>query len=392
MTWFYAAGVALTVLSITLLVVPRWHLRRWRGESNLDWLVLRQQELASESAAEADALNLDAELRVLDESDAEKSVQNDPPLASSRDWRLVGPVLLVLVLLPPLLYLRLGAMEDVRIAEALANLEEASATEVDALLGAIETRSAARPGNVDYLSLLGEYYTTQNNHTRALSTYEELLELFPESPEILARAAQAEYLSGERMLTPRAKRRAEAALAINPGQRSALGTLGMAAFESGDYAEAIGYWERLMVTEVPGTAGHQMLTTIIAEARNRGGVAASETGPASAIGVMVLVNLPEGASAVGTVFILARPSGGQQRMPTAVVRRSASELPLQVRLDDAASMAGQTLSALPLVDIEVQVSPGGQPGRANASWLATAESVKPSTSAEVRLQLQPTTP
>ena len=60
---------------------------------------------------------------------------------------------------------------------------------------------------------------------------------------------------------------------INPEQRSALGTLGMAAFEAGQYARALQYWEQLLAFEAPGTPGYQMLTTIIAEARTRGGLA-----------------------------------------------------------------------------------------------------------------------
>lgn len=76
-------------------------------------------------------------------------------------------------------------------------------------------------------------------------------------------------------------------------------------------------------------------------------------------------------------------------MPTAVVRRDAAQLPLSVRLDDASSMAGQTLSSLALVDIEVQVSPSGQPGRANATWVATAEAIQPSDTARIQLQLRP---
>lgn len=391
MSLFYAVAAVLTALAGVLLTVPRWHRRRWQGESNLDWLMLRQRELSGEGEAAGEALSLDAELRILDEADESAPT---PAAAADRnpeqrDWRVLGPVLLLLLVMPPLLYLRLGAIEDVRIADALANLEEATPSEVEALLVAIEARSELKPDNVEYLSLLGEYYTAQNDHVQALVVYEQLLEAFPESPEILARVAQAEYLSGDRELTSRARRRAEAALAINPGQRSALGTLGMAAFESGDYAAAVGYWERLMITEVPGTPGYQMLTTIIAEARERGGIL-EETAPVpSGPGVEVEVGLPEGVAVSGTVFILARPSGAEQRMPTAVVRRDATQLPLSVRLDDASSMAGQTLSSLALVDIEVQVSPSGQPGRANATWVATAEAIEPSDTARIQLQLRP---
>ena len=399
MTAFYAAMSLLTALAIGLLLVPRWQQRRWQGESNLDWLALRQGELSDVVGEDREALSRDAELRILDESSGAESEQvlpNGGTFAGGRRGVLL--LIAVVVIAPILLYFNLGAIEDVRIAEALEGMQDASPAEVQRLLSDIEERSAAKPGNVEYLSLLGEYYTAQNAHVRALEIYEQLLLEFPESAELLARAAQAEYLKGERQLTDRARRRAEAALAINPEQRSALGTLGMAAFEAGQYARALQYWEQLLAFEAPGTPGYQMLTTIIAEARTRGGLAdapavlAIEAEPSLSVGVTVTVAMPEGVTAQGTVFVIARPSGGAQRMPTAAVRRSASELPFSVRLDDTSSMAGQKISALSLIDVEVQLSETGQPGRANASWLANAANIEPTEDAKIQLVLEVAAP
>ena len=399
MTAFYAAMSLLTVLAIVLLLVPRWQQRRWQGESNLDWLALRQGELNDVVGEDRQALSRDAELRILDESSGAESEQvlpNGGTFAGGRRGVLL--LIAVVVIAPILLYFNLGAIEDVRIAEALEGMQDASPAEVQRLLNDIEERSAAKPGNVEYLSLLGEYYTAQNAHVRALEIYEQLLLEFPESAELLARAAQAEYLKGERQLTDRARRRAEAALAINPEQRSALGTLGMAAFEAGQYAQALQYWDQLLAFEAPGTPGYQMLTTIIAEARTRGGLADApavssiEAEPSLSVGVTVTVAMPEGVTALGTVFVIARPSGGAQRMPTAAVRRSASELPFSVRLDDTSSMAGQKISALSLIDVEVQLSETGQPGRANASWLANAANIEPTEDAKIQLVLEVAAP
>lgn len=399
MTAFYAAMSLLTVLAIGLLLVPRWQQRRWQGESNLDWLALRQGELNDVVGEDRQALSRDAELRILDESSGAESEQvlpNGGTFAGGRRGVLL--LIAVVVIAPILLYFNLGAIEDVRIAEALEGMQDASPAEVQRLLNDIEERSAAKPGNVEYLSLLGEYYTAQNAHVQALEIYEQLLLEFPESAELLARAAQAEYLKGERQLTDRARRRAEAALAINPEQRSALGTLGMAAFEAGQYARALQYWEQLLAFEAPGTPGYQMLTTIIAEARTRGGLADApavspiEAEPSLSVGVTVTVAMPEGVAAQGTVFVIARPSGGAQRMPTAAVRRSASELPFSVRLDDTSSMAGQKISALSLIDVEVQLSETGQPGRANASWLANAANIEPTEDAKIQLVLEVAAP
>lgn len=403
MTNFYVAAAVLTLVALGLLLIPRWHSRRWQGESNLDWLTLRQSELESSGLEEQQTLSRDAELRILDETPeppSEVAFESTGKFAGGTGGALL--LVSIVVIVPVLLYFFLGAIEDVRITAALDNMQDASPAEVQSLVADIEVRSNAKPGNVEYLSLLGEYYTAQNEHVQALEIYEQLLQQFPESAELLARAAQAEYLKGERLLTDQARRRAEAALAINPEQRSALGTLGMAAFETGNYNQALQYWERLLEFEAPGSPGFQMLTTIIAEAKTRGGLsngaAVSTAPPKSAaeptpgVGVTVNVAMPEGRTPLGTVFIVARPSGATQRMPTAAVRRSANELPFSIRLDDASSMAGQKISALNRVDVEVQVSATGQPGRANASWLATAVNVEPTTDAVIHLTLEAVEP
>jgi len=84
------------------------------------------------------------------------------------------------------------------------------------------------------------------------------------------------------------------------------------------------------------------------------------------------IRVPEGVEAAAltgkTVFIIARPAGSTARMPTAVDRVVAADWPLSATLTDDNSMAGQKLSALALVDLEVQVSDNGQPGVDNARF------------------------
>ena len=136
-----------------------------------------------------------------------------------------------------------------------------------------------------------------------------------------------------------------------------------------------------------------MLAMLITEARTQGNLEAGEP-PAldnnAGLGaITVSVSLPEGGTETeGVVFVVARPAGSEQRMPTAVVRRAARELPFSVTLDDSDSMAGQTLSSLSAVDIEVQLSPTGQPGRQNASWVAEQKGVSLAPGAEVVLSLK----
>lgn len=76
-------------------------------------------------------------------------------------------------------------------------------------------------------------------------------------------------------------------------------------------------------------------------------------------------------------------------MPTAVRRHTISEWPFKLTLTDDNSMAGQLLSALDSIDIEVQVSQNGQPGLANAVLSGSTRNVALSDSAETVVMLSP---
>ena len=114
--------------------------------------------------------------------------------------------------------------------------------------------------------------------------------------------------------------------------------------------------------------------------------AASNAPPAvSSAGVTVRVSLPQSADVNpgATVFVLARAAGSDSRMPIAVQRITAAQLPAVLRLEDGNSMAGQLLSEAGEVMVFAQLSPGGQPGEANATWLGQVGPVAPDESNEI---------
>jgi len=385
--FYLGASVMVLVAGLLLVALPLVWRRDIAGENNIDWLQLRRSEIDQEPTEYRTELLTDAELRVVEELPLVSPEPTPGAPVLRRPW--LSALLVVVAIAPVLIYYSVGSLDDVVISRELDSLSERTPESIPQLIDTIERRVERRPGNSDYLSLLGQYYTSQEAYDQALPIYQQLLEIFPESPEVLALAAQAEYLLLNRQLNDTARRRAQAALAADPNQRTALGTLGMAAFEGGDYDTALDYWQRLIAFESPGTPGYQMMAGVIAEAKSRGGSTTTVLGA----GVAVTVRLPERSAGLeqGMVFVIARPAGSTARMPTAVVKRPVSELPLTVRLDDQSSMAGQAISALEAVDIEVQVSPSGKPGREGASWLATASNVVPSSNSAVEVILQATT-
>ncbi|WP_116365087.1 tetratricopeptide repeat protein [Parahaliea mediterranea] len=392
MTTFILACAGLVLLSGLFYLFPS---RRGSGaealeRANFEWYRLRQQELAEGGD---DALDDDARLRLLEEEQARANAKTSVRAESQRfpGWLLL-PVVAVAAFG---LYYLLGAAPDVVLNQRLQQLDEsASATEVYAVMSAVEARSAQRPDNLHYKALLGRYYMGQEEYTQAADTYSVMADAAPGDAYALAYAAQARYLAAGRVLDDESQRLAEASLAINPHQRTALGLLGMVSFEQGQYRAAIQYWERLRATEQPGSDSDRMIAGVIEQARQKlgesgaesatseAGLAAAEPAPGAGVGegVTVRVSLPEGAELDpdDTVFVLARNPDSGSRMPIAVQRLRAAQLPMTLRLDDSSSMAGQKLSQTEKVVVVVQVSPSGQPGEASASWLGRGGPLAPS--------------
>ena len=383
MTELWPIITALCALATLFVVVlPMIWRRKLEGETVDDWLAIRRAETSDE-----DILS-DAQLRVWDDKESSvASVERTAAVApaSSRPGYQVALAGLV-VLATIALYDSLGSYEDVQITRAIASLDEATPADVTALIARIEARSTARPGNLDYQSLLGEYYVATGNAAGALERFEVILEEAPNAPDVLGRAAQAEFVAEGQILTERARKRAEQALAGDPRQKSALATLAMGSFGAERYQEAIGYMRVLRDLEMPGSEGHQLMISAIAAAESRLSstdvvepLPETTSAVASIARVVVSVSIPEGieesALTGQTVFVIARPAGSAARMPTAVTRVPASTWPLLVSLSDENSMAGQKLSALAEVDLEVQVAPNGQPGLKNASFLGELRGV-----------------
>ena len=399
MTALIAACSGLILLSGLFYLFPKT--RRGGAEddlasANLEWFRLREAELTEEGN---DALQDDAQLRLLED---EQQRQPAAATAGSQQSFPVWILLPLVALASTALYYKLGAAPDVMIVRQLQSLDDsATPDDMQQLIRDIEARSAQRPDNQHYVALLGRYYMSEQDYARAAETYGALAEDAPEDAQALAYAAQAEYLASGRTLSDSARMRAEQALAVDPHQRTALGLLGMASFEQQQYRAAIEYWQRLLVMEQPDSESARMIASVIESARQKLGeagvpeqvpgvatsrAAAAESDLAGPVGpgVTVRVSLPADAAAspADTVFILARNAESDSRMPIAVQRLQASQLPITLRLDDSNSMAGQKLSETESVVVVVQVSPSGRPGEANASWLGQAGPLTPSLDGE----------
>ena len=385
-----AAGLCI-IAAAFLTILPVFWTRQLEGDSVDDWLAVRKTEIDDHE------LLSDAQVRVWDDKDSQQAAQMVEGGAYS--WRYQIYLVIALIAATSLIYDRLGAYEDVQITRAIEDLGAVSPEQITELVARIEQRSNERPKNLDYRSLLGEYYISIGRASEALENFEAILEETPEAPDVLGRAAQAEFIVSGQALNARVRERANRALASDPRQKSALATLAMGEFGQGNYIQAIGYMRVLRDLEVPGSEAHELMNSAIAESESRLAEASIKQAAPSDMaladmttGVTVIITLDETVDALAysglTVFVIARPAGSQVRMPTAVSRNAIGDWPLTVKLSDDNSMAGQLLSALSAVDLEVQVSRNGQPGLANAVLHGSASNVTLSNGAKTVVTLR----
>jgi cytochrome c-type biogenesis protein CcmH len=394
----WLAGGLLLGLAAIFLLLPGLFLRRGQVHdlttSNREWFEQRSAELSLEPIAD-DELLQDARLRVL--QDADTSVApTSTPTATTDEGGSAGRVLLLvpLALLAFVLYWQLGAAADVQLTRNLQGIsDESSDEDYRQLMLQVEQRAGERPQNLHYQAMLGRFYMNEADYGRARVLYLKLVEQAPGDSSALALAAQASYLAAGRVLDENSQMLAEQALSIDPHQRTALGLLGMAAYENAQYQAAISYWQRLLVMENPDSSSAQMIQGVIARAQaaltgstseSPHAAAASTAQPEAAVavagaGIQLRLELAPGSevSASDTVFVFARNPAVASRMPIAVQKLTAAQLPLSLRLDDSNSMAGQKLSELAQVTVVARVSPSGRPDAQSASYQAELGPLQP---------------
>ena len=386
-------GASVLLLILCLLLI-------WSGQGSskqakaavLQWYRTRKQEIESDSLIPAESkqqLLVELDARVLEDIDnASQALSSGPQPVADQPLVWLKPLLIVVLFVAgTTLYWYLGGARDIFIAEELSEIDgNTDAAGVARVIAQVESRVRQTPDNAHYWALLARYYTAGNRHLDALSAYEELLRLGPDDASALALAAQAEYLLEQRKLTATAMQRAKRALELEPRQMTALGLLGIAAFEQEQFQQAIEYWQRLLSGVDTNNSSLAVIEQGIARARMQLGQQPAEQTLLPA--VVVQVSLAAGAAAKpeDTVFVLARIPG--QRMPIAVKKYQVADLPLAVRIDDRDSMLeNRKLSAYAGVEIVARVSPSGKPGQQYSTLEAIAGPVEAAIEAP-RLSLQ----
>lgn len=392
-------AVLVLLLATLLCLLPPLLRRPPPAEDNATDAGLRAFYLAQREQLRRDqrdgALSADAAMRADEElqrdllQDLAQRHPGQAPVTGQRAGIAAACLLsLALPLAAALLYNHLGN------PRAAASVASASAAEPHAgddgdtmalAINALAQRLRAAPDDADGWYTLARSYETLGRYDDAAAAYREVLRLAPAQPQVLADLADA-LLSANQGAPDAASIAAVAqALAANPDQPKALALAGMMALRRGDAAQALEYWQRLQGLLPPDSEAARQIETNIAQARAMASAGSSQPatapGPAAATAPATPSSTPAAGQAAApgrlsgqariapalmaqvqqtdTVFILARPASGS-RMPLAVLRLRAADLPRAFTLDDSNAMSPQApLSSAGRVRVEIRISRSG---------------------------------
>ena len=398
MMLFWILAAAMTLAGLAFVLVPLLRRRPAAGpeaaEVNLAVLRSQRRELEADIAngtlpreARDEAM---AELVERARDDLAPAAATPARITAKRPWITASVVGLALPALAFGLYLTIGtpAATDAR---ALAHANPADDAQIVGLVESLARKVHERPDDARGWALLARSMAAIGRFKESSEAYEHLVTLVPGDAQVLADYADALGMAQGRTLSGKPLELIKQALSVDPKNRKALALAGSAALDASDFGAAVGYFQRL-AAEVPADSEDaKQLAAILEEARGKARAAGQAT-PAAAAPAPVntasagktvtgAVRLaPAVAAKVSpsdTVFIFARAEGGA-KVPLAVVRATARELPMHFALDDSMAMAPQfKLSSAQAVRVEARVSRSGNATPQAGDLIGSSDVVKP---------------
>jgi len=412
MTTFWLIAAAMIVAAL-LIVAPALLRRREvaaldRTGQNVQIAQERLQELETDlqngvlTQEQFDKSRLELEQALLIDIDQ----PTDKPAVSTVLHGRFAFVLLALAvpLLSLALYAFLGSPQLVNIDPRMA----ANAAQTGKPLGSVEDmvkgladRLKENPSDLEGWYLLGRSLMALERYDQAVVAFETAYKLAPDEPQIMLSLADALTLTKKEGATARAKELVNKALAVAPGNPTALWLGGILASSEGRHQEALDLWNKLRPTLDDDPQEQQQLDKFINDARSKLGmeplapsapsVAASAGGnaavgaPSIRVKVSLSAELAAKAQPDDLVFIYAKAVQGP-RFPLAASRHRVKELPLEITLDDSSAMMPQAkLSGFQQVTVGARVSHSGDPVAKSGDLMGEVSpvAVAPDTAVEV---------
>ncbi|VXB93668.1 Cytochrome c-type biogenesis protein CycH [Pseudomonas sp. 8AS] len=381
---FWLAAGLLLLVALAFLLIPVLRGRKAQAEEDRTALnVALYQERLAELQGQQAAGVLTAEQLQAGQAEAARELLADTEGSERAGAVRLGKALpLIAALLVPFaglgLYLHWGASQQ------LAELGDQRQPSIGEMTAKLERAVEADPQSAESWYFLGRIYMAQERAGDAASAYERAAVLAGRPPELLGQWAQALYFAGNKQWSAQLQALTDEALKADPQEATSLGLLGIAAFEGERFAEAIGYWQRLvdqMPAQDPARASIQVGIERARENLQAAGQpvpeAVTKAMPVLKVRVELAPALQGKVQPGDSVFVFARAASGPP-MPLAVKRMTVAELPVEVELSDSDAMMAQLkISSFPEVQLVARVS---RAGNATAGeWIGRGQPIPSST-------------
>ena len=386
--WLLAAALAALALALLLPGLLRRRAAPAAATRAASLAILKEQlaqldaDLAAGTidAAQHRAARAEIERRVLEEA-------GDTAAAPTGEARAPRTAIALAIAVPALalaLYAALGTPEALAPEVASSTPGGVGRDEVEAMVEQMAQRleaDAQEGADPMAWALLGRSFAALGRFDDATRAFARATALAPNDAQLLADHADvlAMRQGGRTAGEPAAL--IERALAADPRHPKALALAGSAAYERQDYAAAAAYWRRARDQAPPDSPFASQLERSIADAETaaassgtplakadaapvaKADAAPAAAGPATISGqVRLAPELASRLAAGDTLFVVARSAAADgARMPLAVLRRDAGELPLAFTLDDRLAMSpAAALSSATEVLVSARISKSGQ--------------------------------
>ena len=406
MTTFVIAAVVLTAFALAAVLLPLLRKPRTADAAeakDLSLRVLREQlgELEREvregtlEQGQYDTECAEIERRAIEDVRADTAFA--APEDRRRTWLAAGTAAAVCALAVGL-YLKIGTPDAFREAGGHAAQQSAHAVspqQIQAMVARLAERLQDNPADGEGWLMLARSYNALGRYPEASAAYGRAFSILPPDAQHLSDYADTLAMAQGRRLAGEPEKIIQRALAADPRNVKALALAGSAAFERQDYQAAVAEWRKVLAVVPPDSPIVERIHGSIADAESRmgggtrpaGGTPAAAPAAGAVRGVVALDSALRGE--VGdndTVFVFARAANGP-RMPVAIKRLTARELPARFVLDDSTSMAGgPKLSAQAQVVVGARVSKSGNATPQPGDLEGLAEPVAPG-GAEVRITI-----
>jgi cytochrome c-type biogenesis protein CcmH len=238
---------------------------------------------------------------------------------------------------------------------------------IEEMTARLEQTVKQQPDSAEGWYFLGRTYMAQERAGDAAKAFERAVEIAGRAPELLGQWAQALYFAEGKQWNEQLQGLTDEALKADPEEVTSLGLLGIAAYESQRYADAVRYWERLVAVLPEQDPSRAAIAGGIERARQQMGegeqssAAAEPSAKVHALEVSVSLSpeVQQNVQPDDAVFVFARALSGPP-MPLAAKRLKVSDLPVQISLSDVDAMMPELkISQFDQVQLVARVSRAG---------------------------------